>query len=210
MVTRTLSQSTSRVAPWLLSGGTRGGDYGPRSCSGRKVAFLSTPLREETPDDVIAPRLLALVAARGARRKVGLEPARPSPPRPPTQTAKWEGAAEFLARMGRGIQPGVLAARRCPELDCESPPAAPKVTRSQAERSTSAAGAPLGTACAIADAVQRALCHSRATHSPSSLPVAPQAGRPPRGGADGQCLRALSSAQWSDQNPAVRRVSSGS
>lgn len=74
----------------------------------------------------------------------------------------------------------------------------------------SAAGAPLGTACAVADAVQRALCHSRATHSPSSLPIAPQAGRPPPGGADGRCLRAMSSAQWSDQNPAVRRVSSGS
>lgn len=140
MVTRTLSQSTSRVAPWLLSGGTRGGDYGPRSCSGRKVAFLSTPLREETPDDVIAPRLLALVAARGARRKVGLKPARPSPPRPPTQTAKREGAAEFLARTGRGTQPGVLAARRCPELDCESPPAAPKVTGSQVERGGGPAG----------------------------------------------------------------------
>lgn len=140
MVTRTLSQSTSRVAPWLLSGGTREGDYGPRSCSGRKVAFLSTPLREETPDDVIAPRLLALVAARGARRKVGLEPARPSPPRLPTQTAKREGAAEFLARTGRGTQPGVLAARRCPELDCESPPAAPKVTGSQAERGGGPAG----------------------------------------------------------------------
>lgn len=91
------------------------------------MASSLTSLCEKPAGDVTPHDRWRSVAVSGARCEVSLEP---SPPPEPAHTAGREGQ-RVSGPDGTGAEAGVLAVRRCPELDCEPSPAAPKVTRSQ-------------------------------------------------------------------------------